>query len=794
MKRIISIVIFTLLLFSFLPRMAFATSDSFSIGQTWDDSIFAGGIYDMYAWVEGDSDDYTFQWQVDAGIGTGSWVNLDDNADPYGYTGTNTYHLQMITPRTNGYIIGTGWEDIPFHCVITHKATGVSKTTASMFMNVFTSDDLEEFMAEKGIELYEPSISGVSNITTTDDVTYYASTAAGKSQKYSCGFNPLQNNLLMGRSDMLGDVEVWITENGTTVKRENGTNYMPYTIGKDAVTIQFKYHYTLGIHDMGYYQIKTVKLTTNEPEVVGRGSPKQDISLLKEPYSQSQKLLTIPKGQTVHIHNNSGSWYQVSYNGYIGYVAGSSLNSESHTPVIDHVKLSVAEPVAGAIPATTCTVSPSSCEVTYMEWYDKTAEHYMEPGEKFQKGHTYQLVVWATAKEGYEFKLDSNDTMLTTAVINENLPAFTSRAYEQIIGKVIDIRYDFHNVKDAPEVHICNPVLVTKVEPTCTKTGFQAYYACNCGLRYSDSQGKHRVDLNTWGKIPALGHLETAYQADSDMHYKFCGRPACGEDLTEYRGKHSGGTATCQETAKCQVCGYGYGEIGDHDWITDSWLYKDEQGHAHGCQNPGCNAYEKLFPHTPGPEATVSSPQLCADCGYILKPAGNHTHKLTKVDGISATCLAAGNQAYYTCDGCEDWFWDSEATEKIPQRDDVILEPLGHFSETWQSDEAYHWQICVICTTETIKEAHSDSNQDKICDICDGKIDTIPTPSEPEATESNDTQPDVTENKEKPATSADSQTKPGKTNTWYLWVLVFLAIFAASVTTTVIILKMKNKP
>ena len=209
MKKIICFLLSMLLLLC-IPTAAGATGDDFSVGQTWDDSILAGGIYDMYAWVGENPDDYTFQWQVDVGLGEGHWSDLEDNADPYGYAGTDTYHMQLITPRTNGYIIGTGWEDIPFRCVITDKKTGVSKSTASMFMKVFTSDNLEELMAQKGIELYTPGVDGASKSTTTDDITYYTTAEAGKPLKFLCGFNPPQNDQFMGRSDMIGNVELWI--------------------------------------------------------------------------------------------------------------------------------------------------------------------------------------------------------------------------------------------------------------------------------------------------------------------------------------------------------------------------------------------------------------------------------------------------------------------------------------------------------------------------------------------------------------------------------------------------------
>lgn len=781
MKKILCFLLSLIMLFC-LPVAAGATDD-FDLGQNWDDSILAGGIYDLFVWVGNDADDYTYQWQVDLGMGDGRWSDLEDNANPYGYAGTKTYHMQLITPRTNGYIIGSGWEDIPFRCVVTQKKTGVSKSTPNIYMQVFTSDDLEEYMAKKGVELYTPTVTGGSKATTSDDKTYYATAEAGKSLEFICGFKPPQNDPLMGRSDMAGNVEVWVTENGKTVKGDGSVFYTPYTIGKDAVTVQFKLHYTLGIHDLGYYEVKTLKLSTGEPTVIGRGTAKQEMSLLKEPYSQSQKLVTIPKGQSVRVHSNSGSWYQVSYNGYVGYVAGSNLNYEDYTPVIDHVDVSIPEPVAGAIPATTCSITPNSCYVTSVEWEDKTEGRYMDPGEKFQKGHSYQLVVWATAKDGYEFKLDANDKMLTTAIINGNLPAFTSRAYEQIIGKVIDIRYDFNNVKEKPQAHVCKLTPVPKVEPTCTKPGCEAYYFCECGMHYSDSQGKNAVDVNTWGKIPALGHLETVYQSDANMHFKFCGRPTCGEELTQFRGNHTGGNASCKEGGKCTVCGYAYLEPTDHKW-SPKYHPVDANGHAYQCAE--CKSYDTIVPHTPGPEATDTEPQKCTECDYILQPAKNHIHQLTMVEGIEATCLTPGVLGYFSCSGCEEWFQDQEGKIVIEDHNSLILPALGHFSEDWKYGTDSHWQECVVCSEKLTEENPHQFDEEGTCSVC-GYVEGTSVQTE------NPDMPTVTdkEKTEKSPKSYKEDEKPdGKK--WYLLPILFVIVFGLTLTVTVIIVKKKR--
>lgn len=757
MRRLIAVMV-CLFLIAGLTITTAATDFTIDVGQTWDNSILAGGIFDMYAWVGENPEDYTFQWQVDLGFGKGHWSDLEDNADPYGYSGTDTYHLQFITPRTNGYIIGTGWEDIPFRCLITHKKTGVSVGTADIFMHVFTSDDLPEYLAKQGFGLYEPTLNGTTGLRTTDYTSYSASAFAGKPLEIFCGCWLPGSEHLLRQSDFTENIEIWITENGKTVKVGDSTTYTPYTIGKNAVTVQFKLHHALGIHDLGYYESKTVNITTREPTVVDYGTAKYQISLLKERYNESQKLTSIPKGAEFKVTEKSANWYQIVYNGYVGYVAPSAVTLWNTSPVIDHVNVKIAEPLAGNIPPTSCSVTPDTCFVTSVEWLDKTADRFMKSGERFQKGHTYQLVIWASAKEGYQFKLDPQDKMLTTATINGNLPAFTSRAYEQIIGKVIDIRFDFVNVKESDTSHTCDPILVPRVEPTCTQSGFEAYYHCGCGTNYSDPQGTKVVDIRTWGKIPPLGHLETAYQSDPYMHYKICGRTTCGEDLSEYRGNHSGGNATCQQYAVCTVCGKEYGQTADHKWSQNP-EYQEKEGHAYICEYPLCTAHDKLSPHIPGPEATQTEPQKCKVCQYILVPAGNHKHNLTQVEAVAATCQTPGRQAYYTCDGCEEWFWDHSGKEPIPHRNDVLLEVLGHLAKQWQSDEESHWQICTVCSKEFGNGNHCDEDVNQVCDTCGNAISHPDTPTSP-----------VNEN--------DAEGN-GQNNARHIWILISVLAVAA---------------
>ena len=770
-KRLMSLMLCLSLVLG-LTLTARADPYSFDLGQAWDESIVSGGIYDLFAWVGDDAQNYTFQWQADAAFGGGSWMDLTDNANPYGYRGTQTYHLELVTSMENGQIIGTGWEQIPFRCVVTHKATGAVRTTPDMFMKIYTCDNLEDYFTHNDLGLYEPYVDGSIGSVTSSGNVYYATAPAGKSIRMNCGIKPPESVPTLERSEMTAQVEMWITEAGKTVKKENGGAYIPHTVGKNTVTVQFKARYTLGIHDLGYLETKTLQLSTQAPDTVGYGTAKVTGSLLLEQYNESQKLVSIPKGTRVAVTGQSGSWYQVVYAGFIGYVPVTALDYDATSPIIDHVNVNITEPVAGALPATTCTVTTEKCSVTYVDWMDVTESRFLTSGEKFLKGHTYRMVVWVTAAEGYSFKLDVNENMKTTATVNGALPAFTARAYEQIIGKVVEITYDFSNVQATPS-HTCQPEQVDYVAPTCVKPGHSAYYQCQCGKAYSNASATQQIDPATWGILPATGHQAGSWTGNGTHHYQKCTQ--CKQVISSTNAPHSGGKEICGQKPICPTCGLSYGSVVAHDYDTKLSPVLD-QGHAHLCRRENCTASDTVKPHTPGPEATETTAQTCKDCGYVITPAGNHTHTYQKVEAVAATCLGSGSKEYYSCQSCSGWWWDPEGKASITDKTQVIVPALGHTATgVWEWDEDGHWQTCVICMApvEEAPAKHTDEDADGNCDACGYALPLSGEPAKPEALEKTTPQP---------SSGAD----------WLTPVLVGVVCFCIAITSTVIILKKKH--
>lgn len=460
--------------------------------------------------------------------------------------------------------------------------------------------------------------------------------------------------------------------------------------------------------------------------------------------------------------------------------------------VIEEVEVTIDEPAVGNAPQYNCKVKTEGCAVYKFEpvmWFDKTEGRYLQYGDYFQEGHAYSVQIWVAAKTGYQFSVDAYDNIHTTGKINHHT-ATVYKAYEQDPEEVIELYFDFGTLVS---IHTCTPWPVARVEPTCTENGHESYYHCTCGMNYADAREEQPVDINSWGIIPATGHTESGWRTTQVYHYTVC--TSCGDFLKEE--DHYGGAATCTEKAKCSVCGYAYGrEEPDHRW-GPGWDYKDSNGHAWVCAD--CKAHSDIKPHTPGPAATEKDPQICRDCGYIIEPAKDHTHELTKVPQTPADCTHGGNIEYYFCVGCNDCFTDAEAKNKIPEHMSVEVGALGHTaSDSWSCDGEYHWRKCTNCSAVLDETRMLHEAADGKCTTCGYVIGSGTVVQEDETSPTapigfgKGTKPSTGASSDDDSNDRDSRSEKKNTD-WVMAAMVGLVCFGASITATVIILKKKKK-
>lgn len=248
---------------------------------------------------------------------------------------------------------------------------------------------------------------------------------------------------------------------------------------------------------------------------------------------------------------------------------------------------------------------------------------------------------------------------------------------------------------------------------TCKDKGWDAYDECKECHQLFDKDG-NKIDA-----IPyrALSATHTPAQTATEEYLKT--------------------PATCTSAAvyyeHCSVCGkkldttFTSGALKAH---TESGWKMNSDGHWKVCTV--CNhVTTEMVPHTPDHEghATEAYAIKCTVCGYEIEAQLAHTHHLTPVPAKAATCTEAGNKAYYTCSGCDNWYEDAEGTTLITDHDSVKLaalnhdwkdatctepktcqrpgcgategDPLGHNpGEEWKMNESTHWHICTRCNEQ----------------------------------------------------------------------------------------------
>lgn len=188
--------------------------------------------------------------------------------------------------------------------------------------------------------------------------------------------------------------------------------------------------------------------------------------------------------------------------------------------------------------------------------------------------------------------------------------------------------------------------------------------------------------------------------------------------------EHTGGTATCTEKAKCEVCGESYGALDASNHTGTAEWFRDAQGHekkytccgvvivaneTHEWQNGVCGEcgyvclhddtdknhvcdycekvisdHEdadkdhicdycgKVITNHTGGKATCAEKAICELCGkaYGELNASNHTN-LVSFPAKAATTDAEGNIEYWRCESCGKYFADSAGTKEITAKDTV---------------------------------------------------------------------------------------------------------------------------
>ncbi len=361
-------------------------------------------------------------------------------------------------------------------------------------------------------------------------------------------------------------------------------------------------------------------------------------------------------------------------------------NSNEQTTMVDAIETSLGEGSVLAAQTFEITMSLCSSQVAYIE--GKPLQVYVP----FPEGYS-------AASEGVIFKAYHFDK-------NGNP--------EEIQCKVVEGGIIMYCTKFSPFA-----VIATKGTP-----GYTVSFNANGGSGNMDSVA------NDTGSYPLP---ECTFTAPEGMQFKGWALTADGDVITDTSitiesnitlyaiwealpCEHTGGKATCQNQAVCDICKQPYGDKAEHNYnIPDH----DETSHWNKCQ--WCDEVSGEAVHSGG-EATCQVPAVCDICKQPYGDKAEHNYNTLKYNE---------NQHWYQCQWCEEVSGETthsggEATCQALAACDICKQPYGdkaeHNYNIPDHDEDSHWNKCQWCDESDAKAAHSGGaascQKMKECAVC----------------------------------------------------------------------------
>ena len=243
----------------------------------------------------------------------------------------------------------------------------------------------------------------------------------------------------------------------------------------------------------------------------------------------------------------------------------------------------------------------------------------------------------------------------------------------------------------------------------CDKTVNKA--AHSGGATTCESRAKCSVCSAEYGDEPDHTYV---LRSDENSHWYGC-------DYCDFKGEmlaHEGGTATCVTKAVCADCGAEYGELPEHKYgyrysATEHWqicsvckITTDSVEHSGGsascderakCTECGMY-YGELAPHTPyDDDGDCTTAITCSLCGEVTTPANaNHTGGTATCEKL-AECSVCGKEYGSLNDHIPDADGDCTTEERCTVCGELLASALEHSFGT-DSKIAYdangHWRIC----------------------------------------------------------------------------------------------------
>ena len=349
--------------------------------------------------------------------------------------------------------------------------------------------------------------------------------------------------------------------------------------------------------------------------------------------------------------------------------------------------------------------------------------------------------------------------------------------------------------KEVTEAHTWNRGTVTQ-QPTCSDEGVKTFTCTGCKATKEEAvaaTGKHTfgnltpvdevnhkdtcsvcnkevTEAHTWNRGVVTKKATCAEEGEKTFTCTGCKTTKVEkiEKLTTHTWSKWAKTDDATHKRNCTVCQLE--ETGEHSY-KESWS-KDRNNHFHECSV--CKDQKDVTAHTPGPEATEKSPQICTECKYVIKPALEHIHEYAE------EWTTDENGHWYICDGCEEkGEYADHDFENACDTDCAICgftrETEHTYGDQWVTDKDNHYHECSGCGDIQDKDAHisggaATAEAAEVCTVCGYEI----APKlEAEPTE--------------PANIGGNEKGD------FPWWIVIVIAAAAVVVAAVVILKKKNK-
>lgn len=209
--------------------------------------------------------------------------------------------------------------------------------------------------------------------------------------------------------------------------------------------------------------------------------------------------------------------------------------------------------------------------------------------------------------------------------------------------------------------------------------------------------------------VPHSHSYSTAWKSDAKDHWHYC--TVC-QDKTDVAA-HSFDNACDPD---CNICGY----TRKVEHTPETKWSSNEEYHWHTCSK--CGTFLDKAAHQPGPAATEKAPQTCKVCGFVIKPALNHTHNYDKTLSSDAT----GH--WYACSGCSEK--KDFADHVYDNACDTTCNTCGYKraiqhkpAADWSSNDKEHWHVCTVCGVKLDLAAHvpgapATVGRDQNCTVC----------------------------------------------------------------------------